>query len=75
MNSKLFPLRMGYTLKKITATALPPKAELPFKVRNKVWFVPLLMILTLICNESFLHFIDTKVNATCYDLITGVLHF
>ena len=33
------------------------------------------MILTLICNESFLHFIDTKVNATCYDLITGVLHF
>ena len=66
MNSKLFPLRMGYTLKKITATAFRRKPSCRSKLGIRFGL--------FLCND-FLHFIDTKVNATCYDLITGVLHF
>ena len=36
-----FPVKNGIYPQKNNGNRLPPKAELPFKVRNKVWFVPL----------------------------------
>lgn len=75
MNSKLFPLRIGYTLKKITATAFRRKPSCRSKLGIRFGLFLCNDSNIKICNESFLHFIDTKVNATCYDLITGVLHF